>query len=225
MLYNHHIIDYNRLKGVRVYLESYTKRIPVGELTQEQDKYIFVYYKTYLRYKKAIPLGIELPLTKPRFESYKIFESLFEPFGDRIPKRRNLIHLEYCKHYGINPDENSIKRLLAIIGRRGQSSFIFEPIEHDSFCGKELKAFRENLSLSTHKFATAFGISQATIVRIENNKTSGAEVMKFLEILDKFPEVAIYCVEKYGVKLHSKVKNKLIDVLMERVFLKIKKTL
>lgn len=204
-------IDYSQVKAVKVYLERYLRRIPVGELKYETDNYIFTYYETYLHYLKAIPLGVELPLTKRYFES----ETIFESFWDRVPSKGNPAYSEYCQQFNIRPDETNILVLLVTIGRKGPSSFIFEPIWKDFFTGKELKLFRNKLNLSTREFAAAFGISQATIVRIENNKASGSEVLKFLEILYHFPDAAIYYIEKYGSKLHSKIKDKLINRIEE----------
>jgi HipA-like protein len=202
-------LDYRQVRGVKIYLERYSRRVPVGELKHEDGKYIFTYYETYLKYQKAIPLGVEFPLTKQYFES----ETIFESFWDRIPSKGNPAYSEYCKQFNISPEENNILVLLVTIGRKGPSSFIFEPIWNDSFTGKELKLFRNKLNLSTREFAAAFGISQATIVRIENNKASGSEVLKLLEIFSKFPDSAIYYAKKYGSGLHSMVKEDLINRL------------
>ncbi len=206
----HYKIDYTKIKGVQVYLERYSKRIAVGELNKELDKYVFRYRAGYLNYKKAIPLGVEFPLTKRYFESTTIFES----FWDRIPSKGNPAYSEYCKQFNISPNEDNIMVLLVTIGRKGPSSFIFEPVWEDSFSAETLKLFRHKLGLSTRDFASAFGISQATIVRIENNKASGLEVLKFLEIFYNFPDTAaVYYIEKYGTGLHSKTKQKLIKKL------------
>jgi HipA-like protein len=204
--------DYSKLDMVKVYLKNYTTRIPVGTLRHEDDKYIFTYYKTYLYHKNAIPLGVELPLTKICFESPTIFEA----FWDRIPSKRNPAYPEYCSLFDISPEENNILVLLVTIGRKGPSSFIFEPIFDDSFTGQDVKLFRNSLELSTRQFAVAFGKSQATIVRIENGKTSGLRVLKCLEIFSKFPDAAIYYIEKYGSKLTSKTKDNLIKKLCQK---------
>lgn len=198
--------DYTRVIGVKVFLENYSKRIFVGELRKTTDNYIFTYDGKYLDHPKAIPLGPELPITRRYFESNKIFESLW----DRIPSKRNSAYVDYCDQFNINPEEENIIILLITIGRRGPSSFVFEPIWDDQFSGKDLKLFRKKLNLSTRDFAAAFGISQATIVRIENNKESGKVVLKFLEILYNFPGAAIYYVEKYGCTLHDNIKEKIL---------------
>lgn len=202
-------IDYTRIIGIKVFLEIVSKRILVGDLLYKTGNYVFTYDDKYLNYKKAIPLGPELPLTKQSFQDTKIFES----FWDRIPSKHNLFYPEYCRQFNIDPNEDNILVLLATIGSMVPSSFIFEPLWEDSFTGVTLRVFRGILELSTRDFASAFGISQATIVRIENNNASGTEILKFLEILYKFPETAaIYYVRKYG-KLHSRIKEKVILTL------------
>lgn len=203
------IPDYSKIKGVKVYLERYTRRIPVGELKQENNKYVFTYYRSYLYYKYAIPVGVELPLTKQYFESVTIFEA----FWDRIPSKKNSAYPEYCNLFKISPEENNILVLLVTIGRKGPSSFIFEPIWDEFYIKQDIKAFRKNLDLSTREFAAAFSVTQSTIVRLENDKSRGSDILKFLEILSKFPDAAIYYIEKYGNGLHSKTKDKLLKKL------------
>ncbi|MBL9029644.1 MAG: HipA N-terminal domain-containing protein [Caedimonas sp.] len=205
-------IDYSEVIGIKVFLERRTKRMLVGRLEQKNRKFIFTYNKMYLNHKKAIPIGQELPLTKQCFESKKIFPS----FQERIPLKENPAYPEYCKQFNVSPEENNVFILLATIGRKGPSWFIFEPIWGDTFSGKKLKEFRNKIGLSTRDFGASFGISQATIVRIENNKASGAEVLRFLEILYKFPETAAYYIEKYGSALHSDIKKRVLSMLKFR---------
>jgi transcriptional regulator with XRE-family HTH domain len=99
---------------------------------------------------------------------------------------------------------------LSTIGRKGPSSFIFEP-EYNSFTAEDLKNFRQELGLTTRDFAECFGITQATIVRIENGQTSGNEVLKLLEIFYLFPSAAEYYVRKYGKKLHYKTEERVVN--------------
>ena len=209
MLYK---LDYSKVIGINVFLELRSTRIAVGKLERKQNKYFFTYSEKYLNYKKAIPLGYELPLTKQYFESKELFPFFF----DRIPAKENPAYPEYCKQFGISPTEKNPIILLATIGRKGPSWFVFEPIWEDSFSSNDLKMFRKNLGLSTRDLAICFGISQATIVRIENNKASGAEVLKFLDILNEFPEAAAYYIEKYASALHSKSKEKVLSKLREK---------
>ena len=202
-------LDYSKVIGIDIFLERRATRIHVGKLERKQNKYLFTYSEKYLNYKKAIPLGHELPLTKQYFEA----KELFPFFQDRIPSKENPAYPEYCRQFGISPEEKNTIILLATIGRKGPSWFIFEPIWGDTFSAKDLKTFRHDLNLSTRDFGICFGISQATIVRIENNKASGVEVLKFLEIFYEFPEAAAYYIEKYAGALHSKNKERVLSKL------------
>lgn len=209
MLYN---LDYSKVTGITVFLEQRSTRMLVGTLERVDKKYRFTYNTAYLNYKKAIPLGPELPLTQPYFEAEKIFPS----FEDRIPSKENPKYPDYCQPFGVDPNEEDIIVLLGTIGKRGPSSFMFELNWDDSFSREDLKKFRKGLGLSTRDFAEGFGISHASIVRIENKKTSGADVLKLLDILHKFPDAAAYYVEKYATSLHSKTREKLLTKLTSK---------
>lgn len=206
MLYN---LDYIYLDGVHVFLESRQTRLSVGILKKSDAGYQFTYDKSYLNTKKAIPLGPECPLTRLSFQS----EDLFPSFEDRIPPRNNPEYPNYCKQFGLSPEETDSLILLVTIGQKGPSSFIFEPLWKNSFTAIDLKEWRQELDLTTRDFANAFGISQATLVRVENGKASGSEVLKLLEILYKFPEVALDYVKRSTSLLHSIKKKMLIQKL------------
>ena len=197
--------QHNKIKAILVYLELKTTRELVGKLEYKNKKYCFSYDKRYLELKKALPIGPELPLTKLYFES----EELFPSFVDRIPSKHNPAYTDYCAEFSIDVDEENQLILLATIGRKGPSSFIFEP-EYNSFTANDLKSFRQELGLTTRDFAECFGITQATIVRIENGQTSGSEVLKLLEIFYLFPHVAQYYIKKYANKLHYKIEERIM---------------
>lgn len=199
--------------GIRVYLETRKTRKFVGELFYEGKGYIFKYHEAYITAPKSIPLGEDLPLTKKTHTSSTLFPSLL----DRIPSRENPAYQSYCKQLGIKEDETDVLVLLATIGRKGPSSFIFEPIFEPSFGSKELKAWRNYLGLTTREFANAFGISQATLVRIENEQTSGATVMPLLETFYKYPNAAAEYAKKHGKGLHGEKQKSLPDILWSDV--------
>lgn len=196
----------NEINAILVYLELKTTREFVGKLEYKDNKYFFIYDKKYFDFKKALPIGPELPLTKLHFES----DELFPSFEDRIPSKQNPAYSDYCAAFGIDVDEENRLILLSTIGRKGPSSFIFEP-EYNSFTAEDLKNFRQELGLTTRDFAECFGITQATIVRIENGQTSGNEVLKLLEIFYLFPSAAEYYIRKYGKKLHYKTEERVIS--------------
>lgn len=205
--------DTPKSHGIRVYLETHKTRKFVGNLFYEGKEYIFKYHEAYITASKSIPLGEDLPLTKKTH----ISSTLFSSFLDRIPSRGNPAYQSYCKQFGIKEDETDVFVLLATIGRKGPSSFIFEPIFEPSFGSKELKAWRNYLGLTTREFANAFGISQATLVRIENEQTSGATVMPLLETFYKYPNAAADYAKKHGKGLHGEKQKKLPNILWSDV--------
>ncbi len=196
-------INYSKVRGIFVYLELRSTRRLVGKLEKIQNGFSFSYSEKYINYKKAIPLGPEFPLTKKYFESERIFPS----FWDRIPSKDNPAYAEYCRSFGIDPKEEDVIILLATIGSRGPSSFIFVPDWQDSFSGKDLKIFRSKLGLTTRDFGACFSVAPSTVTRIENGNISGSEVIKFLEILYKFPDAAAYYIKQHSSSNHLNIKN------------------
>ena len=47
---------------------------------------------------------------------------------DRIPSKENPAYPDYCKSQGISVNETNPIILLIAIGKRGPSTFIFEPV-------------------------------------------------------------------------------------------------
>lgn len=205
---------YKNLQGVSVYQEGPQKRKFVGELRYDlnTNQYVFTYSMTYLKDKKAIPLGPDLPLTQKTHVSSFLFAS----FLDRIPDKQNPAYASYCEQFGIEVEEDNPLILLSTIGRRGPSSFVFEPVFTSSFSGSDLKAWREHLGLSTRDFADAFGLSQANLVRIENEKASGVSVLPMMEIFHEFPQAGALYVEKHAHKLHQDKKMQLFNKLCSK---------
>lgn len=205
-------INYTDIIGVNVYLEKRSQRELVGNLKRKDNYYQFFYEESYLNLSKSIPLGPEFPLTKRDFASKTLFPSL----ADRIPSKENEAYQDYCEQFGISSDEQDPFILLITIGRRGPSSFVFEPIWKETFTPDSLKKFRKELGLSTRDFAECFGLTQATVVRIENAQTSGKETLKFLEILYNVPEAALYFISKYASKISSGNKDKALRKILMR---------
>lgn len=208
-------LNYKDIKAIKVYLELKSNRLYVGKLFYNSGEYNFEYYKKYITLKKAIPIGPELPLTRLKFTSNQLFSS----FEDRIPSKENPAYSEYCKVFNLDSNEDNKLVLLATIGRKGPSSLIFEPDWGMTFSAADLKNYRIRLGLSTRDFAECFGFTQAAIVRVEQGKSSGKEILKFVEMLFKFPEAALYLVLKEASKLHSKRKSKVVNLLEEEIAL------
>lgn len=184
---------------IYVYSQTRTKRIFVGKLTREGKKYFFEYNNNYKKLKSALPLGPELPLWKGKISS----STLFESFLDRIPSRNNPAYKDYCREWGISEHENDVFVLLTTIGRRGPSTFIFEPALVCEFTAAELKTFRAKLGLTQAEFEIFFNISHMTLVRLENGKIQNDFYMNYFHLFAEVPEALAWLLKKRGQLLHD----------------------
>jgi len=195
--------------AVDVYLESRKSRRLVGKLTREKGIFTFTYDDQYLKAVNAIPLGPEMPLTRKIYQS----KDLFVAFVDRLPSKENPAYEEYCRATGISADEDDPFVLLTPIGQRGPSWLIFTPRYSDDFFAEELKNFREFLDMSVREFASCFEFSPAAITRVELEQSSGAEVLKRVEIYAKYPQVAIDQILRRGNILHRDKRKTILERL------------
>ncbi len=185
--------------AVDVYLENRKSRSYVGRLEKVKSHFIFKYHLAYQLSERAMSLGPDLPLIKSIHKS----SSLFPTFEDRIPPKKNPAYKDYCRRMGISPEEKDPLILLATIGQRGPSSFIFSSANMDQFSKEEMIEFRKKLKLSIREFADLFDFSPATIQRIEKGKTSGKDALKRIELYYKFPNVALFELERSGAKING----------------------
>lgn len=199
--------DENRLK---IFHEGRKRRIYVGELiyVKEKDKFELIYDQKYTHSKNAIPIAPNLSLFKIRHESEK--GKLFPAFVDRIPDKSNPAYKDYCRAEGISPKEKKAIILLGSIGRRGPSSFVFEPVYTVEFSAKNILEFREKLSISQQDLADAFDVSRLTLLKIETGKSKDASTLKRLQIYFEFPDVALWQLKQTGGKIHREVLGKLV---------------
>jgi HipA-like protein len=197
--------------GVDVYLEKRKTREYVGRLSRINKKYLFTYDDLYIYKDRSIAIGPDLPLTTKKSTSNKLFPS----FDDRIPSKRNPAYSEYCEMVGINPTENDPLILVATLGQKGPSSFIFAPVYEETINSSDLIEFRKFLQLSMREFSELFDLSTSTIFKIEKNQISGKESLKRLEIYLNFPQVAIFEVKRNGHKINDK-KRKKVEELLEK---------
>lgn len=197
----------NRL---HIFHESRKRRVFIGELRYEKskDKYYFTYDKHYANAQYAIPLGYEFSLFKLRHTSKK--GALFPSLQDRIPERENPAYPDYCRAQGISVNENNPMILLGTIGKRGPSSFIFESVYESDFHSKNIVQLRKKLKISQHELALAFNISQATLQRIETEKSADLNTLKHIEILLTFPAVALWQLKQTGGRVHKNTLSKLM---------------
>ena len=105
--------------------------------------------------------------------------------------------------------------LLSTIGRKGPSSFIFYPIFERKITAEDVINFRESLGLTTREFSAVFECSQSSLNALERNRILGSEIIKRLEIILNFPNVALdflllnggHHMHEKWVKATNKLKN------------------
>lgn len=194
---------------LKIYLESSSHKKLVGTLERKNNEYIFTYDEDYYYSEKPLQLGPELSLKQRTYKSPK----LFNLFKDRIPSRENEAFNEYCFDVGIDPDEKDEMILLAKLGARGPSSFVIEEEVKQYYRANDLKKFRERLQLSMKEFSLAFDISISSIQRIENEKVEGKEILKRIELYDRFPDVAKFELFKNRHLLTSNLMDKILKGL------------
>lgn len=189
-----------KIIGVQVFLEFFKTRIPVGILKEENDGFEFCYDDKYLKHKAALPLGVEFPLTQKKFCS----KEMFPTFLDRIPDKDNPAYKDYCTQALIPVTVTDPIVLVSTIGKRGPSSFIFEPIFKNDFSWEIVESFMSMFNLSVNDLATIFGVSPSIISKIKAGKSSGKEVMNLLEIVFSSFESLHFILQKNGASIHPK---------------------
>lgn len=206
-------LDHTRLF---IFHEGRRRRVFVGQLIyhEKENQYELIYDKNYAHSKKAIPIGPSLDLFKTRHLSAR--GVLFPSLADRIPSRENPAYADYCRSQGIAINETNPIILLGSIGKRGPSSFIFEPVYKDEFSVEILLKCRKKLQISRHDFAMALGFSETTLQKIETLKSDDANILKLLQIYFDFPEVALWQLKQTGSKVKNEALVKLIKYFSEQ---------
>lgn len=201
---------------LHIFHESKKRRTFVGELhyNTQTDTYELNYNKNYTLSKNAIPLSPELNLFKLQHQSEK--GKLFPAFIDRIPDKSNPAYNDYCRAEGVSPEEVNPIILLGTIGKRGPSSFVFEPVYHTDFDPSAIKAIRSQLNITQHDFALALDINIRTLQRIESGISQDISTLKHIQILLSFPDVARWQLKKTGGKVHKDILNKLMSYFRDK---------
>jgi DNA-binding XRE family transcriptional regulator len=194
---------------LRVFHEGRKRRIFIGELKylKAQDQYEFTYDKAYAYSKRAIPLSPELDLFKLRHLSAK--GKLFLAFEDRIPSRTNPAYEDYCQSQGISVDEENPIILLGFIGRRGSSTFIFEPVYEKDFSIDDVIQLRKSLDITQHDFAKALAIPEISLKKLESGKSQDVNTLQRLKIYFEFSQVALWQLRQSGYQIHHSAQTKL----------------
>lgn len=195
---------------LKIFHESRKRRLLVGELiyNKKNDRYELIYDKNYANSKNAIPISPDLDLFKLHHQSEK--GKLFPSFIDRIPDKSNPAYSDYCKAQGISTTEKNPIVLLGAIGKRGPSSFVFEPVYSCEFDSSDIIKLRAQLQITQHDLAKALDISQTTLQRIEAGVSGDLNTLKYMQILLKFPEVALWQLKQTGNQIHKDASTKLI---------------
>jgi len=122
---------------------------------------------------------------------------------DRIPDPDNPAYDDYCKEFGISSLTKEPFVLLSTIGRRGPSSFVFEPVYAGQFRFEDFDEFRMELGLSLNDAALLFDVSLSILQKIKAGDSSGKEVLKRLELYYLFKEALKLQIKRNGKYLHS----------------------
>lgn len=204
-------------KAVDVYLEKRGARHYVGRLRKSNRNFVFEYSEAYQYSDNPLPVGPDLPINKKTHSSLKLFPS----FEDRIPLKQNPAYKEYCQSVGISPFEKNPFVLLAKLGRKGPSSFIITPVlDSPQFSKEDLRRFRKELNLSLREFAELFDISTASLYRIENDKTSGKQILKKVSDYYKFPKAALEKLKYTGHKINDQKRQYVTGFFTRRLLKK-----
>lgn len=200
-----------------IFHERRKRKFFVGELiyNEKKNQYELIYDQNYANSKRAIQLGPKLDLFKARHVSAK--GEMFPSLVDRIPSRFNPAYRDYCESQGISIDEKNPIVLLGSIGKRGPSSFIFEPVYKTEFSVSNVIKLREELKISQHDLALAFDFSEATLQKIETQKSHDPNILKRLQIYFEFPEVALWQLKQTGHKVKNEALVRLINYFKDRV--------
>ncbi len=198
-------------RKTRTYVGRLDKRKTVTNSNKDLSEYVFEYDQKYLYKKPNLPLGPDILLTKKMHTSSALFKSL----NDRIPSSSNPYYKKYCETEGIDPNEKNSIILLATIGRRGPSSFVFEPVYKDEVTLENVKQYRHELGMTLREFSWVFDISPVTIQKMER-KTNNLDSTKRIMVYYKFPEVALFEVQKNGGILNSEKKQKVLEILKNK---------
>ena len=202
--------DYSKAvpNQLNVFSEGRKRRIFVGTLIYDDSKntYEFRYDPKYARSKNAIPIGKELDLFK-KINTSK--GKLFPSFEDRIPSKENPAYIDYCRSQGIDVEEKNQIKLLMSIGKRGPSTFIFEPIYQNNFSSEEIKKFRADLGLSINDMALAFDLNPPTLQRLETGGKTDLATLRRIQIYLTFPKVAMWQLTLTVGRLHTDIFHSL----------------
>ena len=112
--------------------------------------------------------------------------------------------MDYCMQWGISADEKDVFKLLATIGRRGPSTFIFEAAQKD-YSPEDVKTFRNKMGLTQREFSVLFDITQPTLWKIENGKSTYSTIIVFIQLCAEVPAALNWLLEIRGQYIHDEM--------------------
>ncbi len=149
-------LDYAKVdkSKLNVFSEGRKRRVFVGALSWDKTKIVLSsnIILNILNQKRLFLLERNLIYLNKYIHQMGSFSS---SFSDRIPSKENPAYGDYCHSQGMSVSETNPIILLISIGKRGPSTFIFEPIFTNTFEYKQIRKFRKSLQLSIHDFAEA----------------------------------------------------------------------
>ena len=196
-------------KEILVFSQTQNQKVLVGKLSRKNQKYYFEYDPAYQRKKNSLPLGPEFDLWKSKFVSPKLFPSI----ADRIPSRQNPAYADYCREWNVDVNENDVFVLLTTIGRRGPSTFVFEPAHQNVYNGENVRSFRKRLGLNHAEFENLIGISHATLVKLETSRSKNVFYLSQIRLIDEVPAALKWLIEQRGQILHDQKRLKILSSL------------
>jgi len=199
-----------------VFHEARKRRIFVGDLRyiEKTERYEFLYSENNVNLKNAIPVGKELDLFNLKHVSKK--NELFPSLLDRIPLRNNPAYKDYCESQGVSTEESNLIVLLGSIGKKGPSSFIFEPVYFCETLGAGFVELRNHLAISQYDFSAAFDLNLVTLRKIESGESSDKNTLKLLQVYLSFPEVALWQLRQTGGRIHYAARSRLVNYFLAR---------
>ena len=231
-------------KALDIYLERRKTRRYVGRLSRKKGKFVFEYDGTYLYSENPLAIGPDLPLGKARHTSSVLFPSfadripsqknpaykeycqdvgispfekdafvLLSTFGKKSPITPFVYELVQESPTGFSAEDLNPRDFKKSVALGGFSTSKVGMKQENS---NKIRIFRKDLGLSIREFASVFDVSQASIYRIENNKTTGRDTLKKLALYFQYPKMALDKVQN-SPALNERKKNQAQSFLQSQI--------
>ena len=232
-------------KAIDVYLERRKTRQYVGRLSRKKRKFVFEYDSIYLYSENPLAIGSDLLLEKARHTSSVLFPSFADRIPSQknpaykeycqdvgispFEKDAFVLLSTLGKKSPITPfvcvlvqeeQDFSAKDLNPRGFKKGQGTalggFSASQVDLKQENSNKIRIFRKDLGLSIREFASVFDVSQATIYRIENKKTTGRDTLKKLALYFQYPKMALDRIQN-SPALNERKKNQAKNFLKSQI--------